>query len=227
MTDSSGDPTDCTFLCSDVPKEPAYCNYWSELCPEGTKCTFDGELYKSHCVEIVRRPLQEGEACEVEEWLDDDMCDDNLLCWEGTCVPFCSFDVDDASFSCDPEYICTFCQECALGICTPGCDPLINDCPGDDLCLFADNSFICVLDASGEDGAYGDPCEYANACDPGLFCADAELVPECMAAGCCAPFCALSDPVCPDEALVCTPWFEEGEAPPKYQDVGVCVLPDP
>ena len=34
--------------------------------------------------------------------------------------------------------------------------------------------FTCVPDASGEMGVYGDPCEYINVCDPGLFCASAE-----------------------------------------------------
>jgi hypothetical protein len=92
-------------------------------------------------------------------------------------------------------------------------------------CLWGGESFICVLDASGEQGQYGDPCEYLNECDPGLICINPEYVPGCMANGCCTPWCDLTDPSCPGATQQCLPWFEQGVAPPGYDTVGICGVP--
>lgn len=87
-------------------------------------------------------------------------------------------------------------------------------------------SFECVLDASGEMGAYGDPCENFNTCDPGLACLNPEYVPDCKAGGCCSPFCDTSEAnTCPGDGQKCIAWFEEGMAPPGYETVGVCGVP--
>jgi hypothetical protein len=69
-------------------------------------------------------------------------------------------------------------------------------------------------------------------CDPGLFCADATVVPECQggeAKGCCSSFCDLTD-ADPDTTctafsptLVCVSWFERGAAPEGYEHVGICI----
>jgi hypothetical protein len=40
-----------------------------------------------------------------------------------------------------------------LNLCLPDCDPLLQDCPGDNLCIPTGDKFTCVLDASGEMGA--------------------------------------------------------------------------
>jgi hypothetical protein len=77
-------------------------------------------------------------------------------------------------------------------------------------------------------GAYGDSCEYLNVCDPGLWCADATVVPGCAGSiGCCSEFCELSNPdaTCMGAGQECTAYYEEGQAPPGYEDVGVCILP--
>jgi hypothetical protein len=90
------------------------------------------------------------------------------------------------------------------------------------------SGFICVIDASGEEGQVFDPCEYANACDPGLICADPLSAEECdpQAPGCCLPFCDLTaPPSCPGNGQKCLPWYEVGRAPPGYENLGTCGLP--
>ena len=226
---TTADPTDtepCNFVACDPDIPPSeYCNYHDELCPEGTKCSFDGELSESACFELDPMPDKLGEPCEPgEPWPGGmDSCDYELLCWEETCVPFC----DSEDFSCASGYWCYWCQECILGVCIPQCDPLIQNCQAGDTCVPSDETFTCVLDASGDMGAYGDPCEFINACDPGLTCVDAVYVPECQAASCCSPFCDLDSPTCPDDSMECIPWYEEGQAPPGYEAVGLCGLPQP
>ena len=233
-TDTQGtatDPTDtgtttCSFLeCTDTPPPHENCDYQDALCPEGSKCSFDDELWQTSCFDLDPMPADVGEPCEGSgvPFGGQDNCGDKAVCWDDTCLALCDYD----DYACPSGYSCTTCQDCALGICTPVCDPLINDCPGDDLCLPSGESFICVLDASGEMGAYGDPCEYANACDPGLYCLSPEYVPGCDAAGCCSPWCDVGDPTCPDELQECIPWFDEGQAPRGYEDLGICGLPQP
>jgi hypothetical protein len=166
-----------------------------------------------------------GEPCEPgDNWPGGmDSCGDGLICWEETCVPFC----DTEDFSCPSGHQCAWCQECALGICIPQCDPLLQECQEGYICVPNNGEFTCQIDASGDMGAYGDPCEFLNACDPGLTCVDAGYVPECQAASCCSPFCDLDSPTCPDDSMECIPWYEEGQAPPGYEVVGLCGLPQP
>lgn len=107
------------------------------------------------------------------------------------------------------------------------CDPLGQDCDAGDTCVFDGGMFICVEDLSGELGAHGDPCDYTNACDPGLSCITPEMAPNCNEAGCCSTFCDLSAPnTCPgvNEGEYCVPWFLGGEPPSGYENVGVCAL---
>jgi len=227
-TDTDTDTSCAFFTCNeDIPEEEEYCDYVYELCPEGSKCSLDGDFYESACFDLVPMPDMLGEPCEPsDQWPGGmDSCDYDLLCWEESCVPFCHIGEDD--FSCPSGYHCIGCQDCALWICIPSCDPLLQDCTEGDVCIPDGDSFICALDASGDEGTYGDPCEYANACDPGLYCLSSKYVPECKGAGCCTPFCDLADPSCPDEALECIPWFEEGSAPPGNEDIGFCGIPQP
>jgi hypothetical protein len=83
--------------------------------------------------------------------------------------------------------------------------------------------FLCVLDASGDEGQANDPCNFANSCDPGLICADPTASNSCDPdAGCCQPFCDINEPnVCPDGQM-CIPL----ENPtPSSPEVGFCSLP--
>jgi hypothetical protein len=122
----------------------------------------------------------------------------------------------------DPGHQCTINSEGTLILCIPNCNPLTQDCPVHEGCYEADDSFRCAPDASGDDmGATADPCEYVNVCDPGLYCAPADDVPGCASSGCCSSHCNLQAPDCLD-GQECLPYFDEGKAPPGYENVGVC-----
>lgn len=114
----------------------------------------------------------------------------------------------------------------------PSCHPLEPDCSEPEACYPIDGLWQCAPDASGELGAYGDPCDADDACDPGLACLPTNALPPGLpcedAAGCCTVLCDFSDPDaslgCPSaaEGQLCLPWYPPGDAPPGYDDVGVC-----
>ena len=244
---SSGDNgATCNFVC-EAATDPIEedCDLWTDNCPEGQKCmpvSLDGDLtwQNSRCVPLVADPDELGEPCTVLGTGFDglDTCDRRAMCWSGdlddktgTCFPMCSGPPE--SPSCAPGSVCTISDDSVLILCLPSCDPLAQDCPNGDLCINNPQdplSFVCVLDAGGDEGQVFDPCEFANACDPGLLCLIPELAAECdpQALGCCLPFCDLSLPnACPGQGQQCLPWFEQGQAPPGLENVGVCGIPLP
>jgi hypothetical protein len=221
------------------------CDQWIEDCPEGQKCqpySGDGDnAWESlKCVPIVPNPDAVGEPCTVtgSGVSGQDSCELHAMCWNvdpdtgtGTCIAKCIGSPDNPSCE-DPASYCLLSAEAILMLCLPGCDPLAQDCPNADLCVpnpMNPDGFICVIDASGEEGQVFDVCEYANACDAGLQCANPALAAECdpRSAGCCLPFCDLSvmPPTCPGIGQQCLPWHEEGQAPPGLENVGTCGLP--
>ncbi len=54
----------------------------------------------------------------------------------------------------------------------------------------------------------------------------ADYLPACDTMSCCSPFCDLQSPLCP-APLECIPWYEEGQAPPGLEPIGVCGVPQP
>lgn len=215
------------------------CDVWEDDCPEGQKCmpwANDGgnSWNATRCSPLDDNPGQIGDPCNVEGSgvSGIDTCDARSMCYyvdpetnEGVCVGFC--EGSPQAPTCDSGYICTIVNDGVLTLCRPECDPILQNCDGSAACLPATGSegFTCIIDASGESGAHGDPCEYINACDPGLFCANPEAVPGCAGTGCCSEFCDLSDPMCPDTEQECIAWFEDGATPPGLEDVGACALP--
>ncbi len=114
-------------------------------------------------------------------------------------------------------------EESDTGPVGPECHPLQQDCPEGDACYGVQEGFACAPDASGLEGAEGDPCEFINVCDPGLQCVAAELLPSCFGSSCCTPFCDLSGGgECNDPETECVAYYPEGEAPPGLEDVGLC-----
>jgi hypothetical protein len=208
---------------------PQPCDQWLEDCPEGQKCAFDRD-YQRVCVPLVPTPDGLGEPCE---YLGDgvDTCDLHAVCWDGACVAQCSG--PPRAPTCDlPGTLCLFFGVDTINLCVPACDPLAPTCPNGQVCVANPSSpelFVCITDASGREGQTFDPCEYANACDPGLQCADPLDAAECDPedGGCCLPFCDLTAPnTCPGTGLQCLPWHDEVPAPPGLQDVGACRLPE-
>ena len=120
-----------------------------------------------------------------------------------------------------------------MPLCLPQCDPLLQNCAEGSACYPGDEGFVCVPDASGPElGAYGDACEFTNACDPSLLCIGAAAVPGCESSRCCSDFCDMADPEPSSgcggvaQGQECIAFFPEGQAQPGYEDVGFCGLPE-
>ena len=234
----------CGFICDPETGGPTGpgCDVFAQDCPEGEKCApyaeGGGSTWNAvKCVPVLGtgRP---GEPCTAagggRDGIDD--CEEGALCWNvddmnhGVCVEQCQG--SEANPVCDDEdkFNCAITASGVINLCFLDCDPLLQDCPGDDLCLIFGYEFLCLVDRSGEEGQLFDGCEFVTACDKGLICLNPAAATECdlNAGGCCLPFCDFSDPnaACPGVGLSCVSLYEEGITPPKYKDVGICVLPE-
>lgn len=236
VDDGSDDADEAGFIRDPDGGNPMIlCDVWAQDCPAGEKCTawsYDG----SHswngmkCVPIAADPDGIGEPCTVIDgpYSGVDTCVLPAICWGansesgvGTCVEFCR-GLEAAPTCTDPN---AHCQGRELALCIPSCCPVEQTCPMGTACYPTGYHFECIPDAGGAGGAYGDPCEYLNVCDPGLFCADASMVPGCTGSfGCCAPFCDTRSSACAllDPQLECAPWYRPGQAPPGEEFVGYC-----
>jgi hypothetical protein len=160
------------------------------------------------------------------------------MCWfvdletmEGICMAFCGG--SNTNPTCDAGYHCTISDSRPEILCLPTCHPLDPACPveGSSCVPWLGSAFVCTQDASGDLGAYGEPCDTVDGCDPGLVCAAPDVVPGCAASGCCTEFCDLTDPQgaagCGGaaEGQQCLPWFPEGTAPSGHDNVGICATP--
>jgi len=242
---SGGDDTMSFILPMDGASVNIECDVWAQDCMEGEKCmpwaNDGGNAWNAtRCSPVDPNPAQVGDPCTVEgsgvSGIDN--CAISSMCWNvdpetnmGTCVAFCSG--SEANPVCeDPGTSCSILNEGTLILCLPNCDPLLQDCQEGEGCYVTNDTFSCVPDAGGEMGAFGEGCEFLNVCDPGLFCANPDGVPDCAGSiGCCSSFCDTSDPEaganCPGAAggQDCVSFYEEGQAPPGYEDVGVCLIP--
>jgi hypothetical protein len=220
------------------------CDLFAQDCPEGEKCMpwgNDGGTWNAtRCSPIADNPGQPGDECTVEGGAASgiDSCDLGSQCWDvdpktnmGVCAAMCTGDASNPICE-DPDTTCSIANDGAIVLCLGVCDPIVQDCPEGQACYPVAEDWVCGPDASGEMGTYGDPCEFINVCDPGLMCLDASATPNCAgASGCCTEVCDITDPEgdaqctgAPD-GQTCTPWYEEGTAPPGYEDVGACALP--
>lgn len=233
--------TGCPFICvPDMPEDHNDCPGTQQLdpeCPAGHKCTVEGSLGNTQCLEIAPDPKGLYEPCKLMgDWLSGlDDCGLGMLCWntdengEGICVGLCDGPESGECVCVDPAATPSWCQECAVGVCLPGCDPVLQDCANpSDGCYPANEGFSCFLDASGEAGGVNEPCEFINFCDPGLACIEAQTASEAcdpQAGGCCTPFCEFPGGACPNPDQACAPWFPEGNAPAGLEHVGICITP--
>ena len=246
-TETSGDTGDttCSFIACETTGDPPIapeCDNWSQDCPDGQKCAAyadDGGTSWNNlkCVPVEENGGAPGDPCTVEGngVSGVDSCGKGTMCWnvdgdtgQGTCVGLCTGS-PEATNCADPQTTCVIANEGVLNLCLPSCDPLLQNCMGNDLCLPNpdDEGFVCVLDASGETGVAFDPCEYANACDKGLVCQDPGFATECdpAALGCCLPYCDVTEPDCPGAGQDCIQWYDPGTAPPGLENLGLCGIP--
>lgn len=183
-----------------------------------------------------------------------DACDPGLTCmaadvlndtcdhWAGCCVEYCDTSAPACS---DPKATCVadfgISEDASpgfenIGLClplpegakpppTPECNPLLSDCAADELCVpTSDFGLVCVPDASGDQGAVGDPCAASNACDPGLFCIEAAGFAECDGVYCCTEFCDLDGvDQCTAPNATCFQFFAPETVPPGFENLGGCL----
>ena len=237
--DSTGEA--CSFLnCDDMMTDPGECDSFTQDCPEGQKCAAwadDGSNSWNalKCVEVTGTD-KPGEACtaDLNGLSGKDSCIEGAMCWNwneegvGTCLALCSGTAEAPI--CDPSSLCSIGGDSVLALCIPICDPLLQDCPGGDLCIPNGDNFVCVLDAGGEEGQVNDPCEFVNVCDPGLMCLDSASVGagcDPTVGGCCSPFCKFPGGACPNPDQSCVQWFDPMQLPENdpQLDIGVCAVP--
>lgn len=235
--------TGCNFIDCGTDSDTGpdiQCDVWAQDCPEGQKCMpwadDGGNSWNAlKCTPVVDEPKQVGDPCTAEgsgiSGVDD--CDVGTMCWgldaenKGFCIDFCEGSTENPSCT-DSATTCAIYNDGVLILCLPKCDPLAQDCPEGDACMPPDGvGYICVTDASGDEGQVNDPCEFANACDPGLICAETTAALECNkdATGCCQPFCEIGVDVCEYEGQECLPVYEPGTELPGEENVGYCTTP--
>ncbi len=228
-TTTDTDSSDPIFVCPlDLP--PPSCDPWTQDCPDGEKCVLDfggGSWDEYACVPVLG-DQPPGEPCMYdghENPFDD--CDATGFCWHvneqgvGVCLEFCTGTPDAPE--CPEGSHCQFYPV----VCSTLCDPLLQDC-SDGLACYYDfaGSFECWVPA--DDLQPGAPCGFINDCAPGNTCLVDTIVPDCGGSYCCSPFCELGGDGQECGAIpgtTCLPLFEEGTAPPGYENVGVCILP--
>lgn len=218
------------------------CDVFKQDCAPCEKCAAyvegGGTSWNALKCVPVQGDDQPGDPCTAEGMglSGFDSCAKGGRCWDvdemgqGTCVELCMGNEAAPTCSDDENFNCATCTgECLLNLCLPACDPLIQGCTDGHVCIPVGDTFVCVVDGSGEEGQVFDPCEFANACDKGLLCLNPSAGVECdpNAGGCCLPLCDVSDPnvVCPGVGQECISLWEEGMAPPDYEKVGLCVIP--
>lgn len=217
------------------------CSPQAQDCPAGSKCTayaaMDTMMFwdTNKCVPEPENGGLQGEPCTVEDnmFTGIDSCAKGYICQfadddgkNGTCVEFCDVSAECPNTDSGNGYCVEGANEGVLPICLILCDPLTQDCANEQACYDIAGSFVCYRpdpqpNIPGQDG---DNCDYLNACVAGFTCADKAVLDGCMNAGygCCTPFCALDGTDCtaPEQ---CNPIYNP--APPGYENVGVCTIP--
>lgn len=239
---STTDPTGVGFIDPSDSGGDDDCDTYLQDCADGEKCNpwanDGGSNWNAlDCFPVDPNPVPPGDPCEAVGGgvSGVDNCDVGSMCWDvdgdtdiGTCVAMCEGSA--AMPTCvDPSTSCVISNGGVLNLCLPGCDPLMQDCTGGQACYPIDDTFVCAPTAGGVGGDAGDPCEFINACAPGNACITPEVVgPACPAGSpaCCSEFCSLSLPACSLAGQECVAWFEEGAAPPQFQDLGICSVPE-
>jgi hypothetical protein len=237
--DGDGDPGMTTTATSspfvpmtDFGPTAAACDPWTQDCPEGEKCvayaSAGGTWDSNKCVQVTGSGT-EGEPCMYAGAVEStDDCNADTWCWNvnmdgvGTCTPFCEGTPDDPL--CDPGNGCSIANNGSINLCLQQCDPLLQDCEGENICFYDfSGNFVCAFGVG--DIPANESCGFINDCAAGNVCLGAETLPACNGASCCVAFCDLSDPTCETGGTECTAFFEEGTAPPGYESVGVCIIP--
>jgi hypothetical protein len=216
------------------------CDPWEQDCPAGDKCvpyrSPQGTTWDANrCVPVVANPKSVGEECfEMGgSQSGEDDCDATSTCnyivdGIGVCVEMCTGSAAAPVCSAN-DTSCNIDNDGTRNLCTPRCDPLLQDCPDNSrmTCLIgsAGDEFTCELGWGEEGIAVGEACVFDNACLNGNFCLYVpEALPGCEGSGCCTPYCETTDD-CTQPDTECLPYFDPMNVPPGFENLGYCALP--
>lgn len=227
-TESSGEAT------SSTGGPTVACDVWAQDCPAGQKCApyqGDGSSWWDglECVPVVDDPAQPGEPCTLTNGPTSgaDDCALGAYCKvdqpdnHGTCVPLCAGSADAPV--CPAVHSCVQYND-VYNECTPWCDPIAQECSFDYKCIAWDDGWLCVPGGVVSEWNH-QPCDYLNDCEAGLVCVAPDAALECdpMFSGCCEALCDVTaENLCTGAGQTCQAWYTPGEAPPGYENVGVC-----
>jgi hypothetical protein len=239
-TDDTTNSTTTSSISFYAGPEPDYdwsseCDPFAQDCAEGDKCvaySSTGGIWDANkCVPILGDGLP-GEPCMYGGTVEaTDDCGPDSYCFNvmdvegqaiGVCASFCSNTADEPI--CAPDTGCYIAHEGSVNLCLSTCNPVVQDCGPGLGCFWGDANFHCLV--TTQDSPLGEPCGFHNDCAAGLGCLTAEVLPSCDGASCCASFCSVMEgAACSQMGTECSAFFEEGMAPPGYEDVGVCIVP--
>lgn len=213
------------------------CSVWDQDCAKDEKCmpwaNDGGDVHNAtRCVPLDAAPAGVGEPCVVEGSFVSgiDSCDVGAICTpldedslEGVCTEMCAGGASNPTCE-DAGTTCLVLSE-VLPLCGSSCNPVTDTCPEGSACQSVEFVLGCVPPG---DAAVGEPCFEPNGCIDGALCVDADALCREGADTCCAQVCDLSAPD-PDtscsEERTCVDFFPPGDAPPGYENVGVCRAP--
>lgn len=243
-TPTSGEPGSSTT--DDSGSNGGMCDIYKQDCPNGEKCTAYGPpdtFIPSgiKCTPVPDNPKEFNVECDVgAEGLGDDNCALGSVCLDldydgkGFCLPYCTGTPDDPMCE-DSEATCVkLFVFYDFGNCFKKCDPLLQNCAAGEGCYMdaikvGNTGFVCLpVVQEGKGKTYGADCFGWSSCEPGYACVYKDFVPDCGDL-CCTPWCDLSEEEDPcsayDPTMSCVPWYSEGTAPPGFENVGVCAIP--
>lgn len=216
------------------------CDPGKQNCPEDEKCTAYVTtpgyccVDSNKCVPVIG-DKQLGEGCTRSE--DNDDCTEGLFCMgqtsgdtgPGTCMAFCDINGDTPcqnEWADLPQSDCIPFNDGVMPLCETPCHPLLQDCPNSQACYPAVDTFVCAY-PDFEAMPEGRPCWNDYSCMPGLACVDGEFLSDCDSERCCTRYCDCQsgDDECEDPGEGCTCYYDEGQAPEGYDDLGVCIMP--
>lgn len=144
---------------------PTDCDFWTDLCPDGTKCVpaiemcpgfygsfcTGGDWDRRFCADVSEEPANIGEPCSVrfESGIDD--CRVGAHCVpeadslsNGICTAFCE-GTPEAPFCTQPDTECALVGGLDVPFCLPICDPNANSCPEGATCTDTPSgTSVCV-----------------------------------------------------------------------------------
>ncbi len=201
------------------------CSPQTQDCPPGEKCTpwFFTDLV---CRDVVSESRSVGEPCtpfDIQDGLDD--CERHAVCREGSCWAMAFGILGSLVCPRSDEYP-IYDGEDVERYCAPACDPLADECRGDQVCApynLNGQGLTCRAPSPQSPGALGGLCS-TNSCGKGLACVGAQWSSACDPdlGSCCLPFCDIGAPDCP-AGSTCVSWWDEDHDPlPKLEHVGFC-----